>query len=362
MMESLGISMVKNEADIIEAFVRHNLAFMDMLAILDNDSSDGTREILLQLQQEGLPVIVFDDPVVAYFQAEKVTMVYRKVVPQFNPRFVFLLDADEFIVASSREALYEELRSLRPGTQAQYYWRTYIPAPSGPEGDPSDPLRSITHRMAVEDRWSKSIIATKPKIDMKLRIQQGSHDVKFAGRSLPKVELRNVALAHFPVRSVDQITSKVLVGWIAYLERNRHRRWPRRRPRAGDGFQWKVLYDRIIRGPGLTTEDLTKEALKYAQSSQGAFKWPQDVVRDPVEPTYARLTTRPMAICTPLQKVMRSIDKIFNPEKDLPSLERVTAYLQNSNRKRTDRGIESQLSPLMADIATHAPGRGGAAS
>jgi hypothetical protein len=96
MMESLGISMVKNEADIIEAFVRHNLAFMDMLAILDNDSSDGTREILLQLQQEGLPVIVFDDPVVAYFQAEKMTAMYRKVVHQFNPRFVFLLDADEF--------------------------------------------------------------------------------------------------------------------------------------------------------------------------------------------------------------------------------------------------------------------------
>ena len=70
-IEALGIAMVKNEADVIEAFVRHNLGFMDALAIVDNDSIDGTREILVQLQQEGLPIILFDDPVVAHFHAEK---------------------------------------------------------------------------------------------------------------------------------------------------------------------------------------------------------------------------------------------------------------------------------------------------
>ena len=150
MVEALGIAMVKNEADVIEAFVRHNLGFMDALAIVDNDSIDGTREILVQLQQEGLPIILFDDPVVAHFHAEIMTAVYRKVVPNFKPRFVFLLDADEFIVASSREALHAQLRALRPGTQARYCWRTYIPAPTGPDGDTSDPLRSITHRMVVE--------------------------------------------------------------------------------------------------------------------------------------------------------------------------------------------------------------------
>jgi hypothetical protein len=135
-IEALGISMVKNEADIIEAFVRHNLAFMDALVIIDNDSADSTREMLVQLQQEGQPIILFDAPVMGYFQAEIVTAAYRNVVPKFKPRFVFLLDADEFIVTSSREALYGQLRAMRPGTQAQYCWRTYIPAPSIPRHDP----------------------------------------------------------------------------------------------------------------------------------------------------------------------------------------------------------------------------------
>jgi SAM-dependent methyltransferase len=341
MIEALGIAMVKNEADVIEAFVRHNLGFMNALAIVDNDSIDGTREILVQLQQEGLPIILFDDPVVAHFHAEIMTAVYRKVVPTFKPRFVFLLDADEFIVASSREALYAQLRAMRPGTQAQYCWRTYIPAPTGPEGDASDPLRTITHRKVVEHHpWGKAVIVTKLKIDMKLKIQQGNHDVRYAGRSLRRIKLRDVAIAHFPVRSVDQITGKALAGWIANLERNRHRLY------LGYATHWKALYERIIRGERLTAEDLTREALRYAQFSGTEFKWPQDVVRDPVVPAYSRLTARPTT-CTPLQNVARSIDETFDPEAGFSGRATGIEFLQNSNRKsRTSRDF---VQPLKTD-------------
>jgi SAM-dependent methyltransferase len=327
MIEALGIAMVKNEADVIEAFVRHNLGFMDALAIADNDSIDGTREILVQLQQEGLPIILFDNPVVGHFHAEIMIAVYRKVVPKFKPRFVFLLDADEFIVASSRDALYVQLRAMRPGTQAQYCWRTYVPAPTGPEGDPSDPLRSITHRKVVEHdpRW-KAVIVTKPKIDMKLKIVHGNHGATYAGRLLRRAKLHDVVIAHFPVRSVDQITSKILVGWIANLERDRY--LP-----GHYADHWKPLYERIIRGAALTTEDLTREALRYAQFSGPELKWPQDVVREPVVPGYARLTARPTTTSTPLQKVLRSIDKIFNPEADFSGLATGIEFLQNSKRK-----------------------------
>jgi SAM-dependent methyltransferase len=328
MLEALGIAMVKNEADVIEAFVRHNLSFMDALVIVDNDSIDDTREILVQLQREGLPIILFDDPVVGHFQAEIVTAAYRKVVPEFKPRFVFLLDADEFIVAPSREVLYVQLRAMRPGTQAQYCWQTYIPAPTGPESDASDPLRSITHRKAVEHNpWSKPVIVTKPKIDMKLRIKQGNHGVTHAGRPLRKAKLRDVTIAHFPVRSVDQFTSKILVGWIANLERNRYRL------DLAHAIHWKVVYERIIRGPSFTAEDLTREALKYADFSGTELTWPRDVVRDPVAPGYGRLTAQPATSCTSLQKVVRSIDRIFNPEADVSGLVSDIQFLENSRGK-----------------------------
>jgi hypothetical protein len=43
MMRVVGITMVKNEADIIEAFVRHNLRFLDALVVVEHASADGTR-------------------------------------------------------------------------------------------------------------------------------------------------------------------------------------------------------------------------------------------------------------------------------------------------------------------------------
>jgi SAM-dependent methyltransferase len=331
MIEALGIAMVKNEADVIEAFVRHNLNFMDAMVIIDNDSVDDTREILVHLQRGGLPIIIFDDPVVGHFQAEIVTAVYRKVVPEFKPRFVFLLDADEFIVTPSREALYGQLRALRPGTQAQYAWRTYIPAPTDPEGDLSDPLRSITHRRAVEQPWYKPIIVTNPKIDMKVSIKQGNHGVSYARLPLRKVKLHNATIAHFPVRSVEQFTSKILVGWIANLERNRYRL------DMAHGIHWKVVYERIVRGPAFTNEDLTLEALRYAQLSKSDFEWPRDVIRDPVAPGYTSLTAHPVSTTTPLQKVIRSIDRIFNPEADLSSLDSDIRFLLDSDRKKKSR-------------------------
>jgi hypothetical protein len=82
---------------------------------------------------------------------------------------------------------------------------------------------------------------------------------------------------------------------------------------------------------------LTLEALKYAQSFRTEFKWPRDVVRDPVVPGYpgyAGLTARPTTTCTPLQKVARSVDKIFNPEADFSGRAIAMVFLQNPDRKR----------------------------
>ena len=53
----VGLSMVRNESDIIETFIRHNLTLLNELHVVDHNSSDNTREILTLLKQEGLPII-----------------------------------------------------------------------------------------------------------------------------------------------------------------------------------------------------------------------------------------------------------------------------------------------------------------
>ena len=57
-MRLLGAAHVRNEADIVEAFVRHNLALLDGIAIVDHTSVDETPDILRELKAEGLAIYV----------------------------------------------------------------------------------------------------------------------------------------------------------------------------------------------------------------------------------------------------------------------------------------------------------------
>ena len=42
-MKIIAITMVKNEMDVIESFVRHTLTFADELIVCEHRSSDATR-------------------------------------------------------------------------------------------------------------------------------------------------------------------------------------------------------------------------------------------------------------------------------------------------------------------------------
>jgi glycosyltransferase involved in cell wall biosynthesis len=48
----VGLAVVKNEADIIEAMIRHNLQFLDALVVVDNASADQTAQIVGALVPE----------------------------------------------------------------------------------------------------------------------------------------------------------------------------------------------------------------------------------------------------------------------------------------------------------------------
>ena len=54
-MQLTGVTMVRDEADLIEAFVCHNLQVLDRMFVVDHRSRDGTREILRALVAEGFP-------------------------------------------------------------------------------------------------------------------------------------------------------------------------------------------------------------------------------------------------------------------------------------------------------------------
>ena len=72
-MRLVAITCVKNEIDIVEAFVRHTLALVDHLVVLDNGSQDGTGDVLQALAKEGLPLEIVEDGSPGQYQPQRMT-------------------------------------------------------------------------------------------------------------------------------------------------------------------------------------------------------------------------------------------------------------------------------------------------
>lgn len=310
-LSALAISMVKNEADVIEACIRHNLHYVDLFVAIDNGSTDGTRQILEALRAEGLPLLIIDDPVFGYYQSEKTTEVYRRVVPVFQPDLVYLLDADEFIRAPNRQALESVLRKVPIGGQALLPWMTHIPDPqSTTQQMLEDPLGGAPWRRKREEPlYHKAVIRRDPKDDATLVVEQGNHAIRMGdGRTVPTVGIQGAHVTHLPVRTVDQVNVKAINGWQAYMVRNRTCHFP------GQGTQWQLLYERVTRGGGIQRGDITTVALDYAQTPRTGRSLAEDAVRDPMTPLYGQLRHLSLGRHDALSKVALSMEQHLSDE------------------------------------------------
>src|SRR3954454_20613498 len=107
-----SLTLIRNDADIVEAFVRHNCRSFDRMYIVDDHSDDATWEILNLLKQEGSSIeISRAQRHGGFYQGASTTSLMRSVAGQ-EWDFLTPLDADEFIDANDRASLEAELADV----------------------------------------------------------------------------------------------------------------------------------------------------------------------------------------------------------------------------------------------------------
>ncbi len=253
-MKILTICWARNECDILEAFVRHHAQYGAVMVVLHR-CRDNSAEILAALAKEGLPITWRTDERLEHAQTAVLTALMQEAFEEGND-WVFPLDADEFLVGD----VVSELQAHENNTCClRVRWKGYVPRADDPAQE-RHVLRRITHRKSSEyPEWSK-ILVPRSAFESGSQLYPGNHELSDPSGNIVDTVLSSLTLAHFPVRSVKQITRKVYTHWLSSCAN------PRREPH--ESFQWKVLFDELKNGRELTPPELTTMAIDYASNNQ----------------------------------------------------------------------------------------------
>lgn len=276
-MKIYGIAVVRNEQDIIEPLVRHNLKYLDGMTVMDNASVDGTKEILRQLAGEFPQLkVVHDD----YF-ADNLSQRSSRLLWQSpdDADYLVSLDADEFLSPKSRDE-FEEMCVLIPdGGFAYYPWKTLVVTPDSENICAFDPPTAI-RKARVEElpKFFKVIVNMKDNYKGDLILFVGSHTITApSGRVLPSVTLP-MPLYHFPVRSREQIVGKACVNWMAWRAFNPDAKT------SQANYHKREIYEAVVSGREI---DVPSLSFLYAQDDR-AINWDTDVEYVDTGISYAR--------------------------------------------------------------------------
>jgi glycosyltransferase involved in cell wall biosynthesis len=254
-MKLVAISRVKDEADIIEPFVRHHADIFDIHLVLDDGSSDGTWEMLQELKREGLPLVLMREPSVGYRQSQYMTGLMRRAAAEFGADWIVPLDADEFL--ETPEAI--SLATLLEHRERRIFtipWNNFVwSAAQDQHLEPNPVLRMRLRMPASPASLNKVVIPTSWPAEQ-LELTQGSHAVLHNGRPLPTEILDEVRLCHFPIRSKAQFAGKVAIGYLQYAAMSD---WDRH-----DGFHYIESFRLLKQQPEQFYRNLPDQSRRYS--------------------------------------------------------------------------------------------------
>lgn len=213
-MSTCAVMLVKDEADIAAFTVEHLLTQVDHVYVADNMSTDGTWDILKELDEQHPEMTLQEDHVVGYWQSDKTTALAQRALEDGH-QWVVPCDADEYWYAPDRRPISEWLKGVTPDVQiVTAVIFNHLPTVRDPAlSDVPNPFSRIGYRQREHQALPKVACRLRPD----LIIKAGNHDATTSGTGM---RIDGLVIRHYSWRNEDQYVRKIRNGQEAYARTN----------------------------------------------------------------------------------------------------------------------------------------------
>ncbi len=231
--------LARDEADVIDAQVSFHLnAGVDFVIATDNNSRDGTTEILERYAREGVLQLI-REPAEGLRQGEWVTRMARIAATDQGADWVINTDADEFWWP--RGGTLKDVLAAVPEEYGivEAFWRSFVPRPDDDRSFAERMTARLSQRAPINDPTSfyRPVVKVAHRADPLVTVARGNHAL--AGTSFRTLTTWHpIEVLHFPLRSRPQWMRKVELQGVAFTEHIE---------RSGTGYHLKG-YDALQSG------------------------------------------------------------------------------------------------------------------
>jgi hypothetical protein len=211
--------LARDEADVIDAHVAFHLnGGADFVIATDNNSRDGTTEILESYERQGVLRLI-REPAEGLRQGEWVTRMARLAATEHGADWVINSDADEFWWPRGG-TLKEVLGAVPPEYGiVQAFWRSFVPRPDDGQPFAERMTARLTQHAPINDPTSfyRPVVKVAHRGDPKVVVGRGNHAL--ADSALATLTTWHpVEVLHFPLRSRAQWMRKVELQGEAFTK------------------------------------------------------------------------------------------------------------------------------------------------
>lgn len=211
-MKIVSFTMVNNESEIIESFIRYNYNFLDEMYIIDNGCTDNTIKILRNLINDGYKIVIYDESLEAYDQFRLDNKYLNKIIKESDPDLIIPLDADEFIISDHKDPR-KEMEKLSLDKIYYVNWQWYVMTEKDDVKETFIPrrlkycLKRTVWNYSDGTPVTKVILPARYFKEKKLTMSMGHHTV-YGDKSIAIEEINNIKLAHYRAISEEQLVYK----------------------------------------------------------------------------------------------------------------------------------------------------------